>query len=100
MTESNMRCFAVPDRSRIISEGKVRKGGQNDPPKTKRPPFPQARVRTVSRRFTVYLCPTCKRRIRRVKAPKPCCGVRLVALGTVNETTNPAQTNGFSSPEG
>lgn len=43
-------------------------------------------VRTIKRRLGIYVCPKCRRRVKRVKQPKRCCGVSLLHLGSVMET--------------
>lgn len=45
-------------------------------------------ARTVSRKVGVYICPKCRRRVKRIKRPKRCCGEPLTLLGYVDETVN------------
>ena len=46
----------------------------------------QSRAITTKRRLVIYLCPHCRRRVKRVKKPKRCCSVELLRLGSVMET--------------
>lgn len=56
----------------------------------------RARATSTTRKLRFYWCPRCKRRAKRVgKAPKPCCGVRMKFIGSVNETiANTARGDG------
>lgn len=46
----------------------------------------RARATSTTHKLRQYLCPECRRLVKRKSRPKPCCGVKMEFMGSVNET--------------